>query len=122
MVAEEREYTYDEVLKFKRCKKVVTLQSDSWEDTVELEGVLVSELIGGTGVLPEAEGISFRASDGYEALFSLNHLSENQIILVYGINGESLTPEGGYPFILAAETVRGQDWVKWVTEIEVQAD
>lgn len=119
---DERDYSYDEVAAFDHYKKVVTLRSETWGETVELEGVLVGELIGNAGVLSEAKNVIVRATDGYEATFSLEHIMKNRILLVYRINEEPLTPEGGYPFILAAETVRGQEWVKWVAEIEVSDD
>ena len=122
MVASELVYTYDEIVAFNHYKKVITLKSDSWEDTVELEGVLVGELIGDAGVLPGAKNVIVRATDGYEASFSLNHITKNRIMLAFMINGEPLTPEGGYPLILAAETARGQEWVKWVSEIDVSGD
>ncbi len=120
--ADERVYSYDEVVAFNHYKKVITLRSDSWSETVELEGVLVGELIGDAGVLPGAKNVIVRATDGYEATFSLDHIVKNRILLAFRINGEPLTAEGGYPFILAAETVRGQEWVKWVAEIEVSYD
>jgi DMSO/TMAO reductase YedYZ molybdopterin-dependent catalytic subunit len=119
---DERDYSYDEVVAFDHYKKVVTLRSDSWSETVELEGVLVGELIGDAGVLPGAKNVFIRATDGYEASFSLDYIVNNRILLVFRINGEPLTAEGGYPFILAAETARGQEWVKWVAEIEVSYD
>jgi DMSO/TMAO reductase YedYZ molybdopterin-dependent catalytic subunit len=119
---DEREYSYDEVVAFDRYKKVVTLRSETWRETVELEGVLVGELIGDAGVLPGAKNVIIRAMDGYEASFSLDHIVNNGILFAFRINGKPLTAEGGYPFILAAETVRGQEWVKWVAEIEVKDD
>ena len=119
LVASAQACTYNEVLMFPHYRKVVTIESGEWTETIDFEGVMVSELVGKAGPLSEAKSIVFRARDGYEAIFPLEYILENRIILAYKANGKCLSPEGGYPFILVSERQKGQEWVKWVTEIEV---
>jgi len=49
----------------------------------------------------------------------LDYIVNNDIILGYKINGVTLTPETGYPFILVAEDKWGYKWAKWITKIEI---
>ncbi len=119
MVASVQAYTYEEVLNYRHYRKFITLKSETWTERIDCEGVLVSELVGRAGPLPEARGIIFRAQDGYEMSFTLDYILKNKVIIAYKLNSNLLTPEGGYPFILISETQHGEDWVKWITEIEL---
>jgi sulfane dehydrogenase subunit SoxC len=40
-------------------------------------------------------------------------------IVAYGMNGEMLRPENGYPLRLVVPGVQGVSWVKWLRRIEV---
>jgi sulfane dehydrogenase subunit SoxC len=40
-------------------------------------------------------------------------------IVAYGMNGEMLRPENGYPLRLVVPGVQGTSWVKWLRRIEV---
>ena len=39
--------------------------------------------------------------------------------VAYGMNGEMLRPENGYPLRLVVPGVQGVSWVKWLRRIEV---
>jgi sulfane dehydrogenase subunit SoxC len=41
------------------------------------------------------------------------------VLLAYGMNGEMLRPENGYPLRLVVPGVQGVSWVKWLRRIEV---
>jgi sulfane dehydrogenase subunit SoxC len=43
----------------------------------------------------------------------------DDVILAYGMNGEMLRPENGYPLRLVVPGVQGVSWVKWLRRIEV---
>ena len=64
-----------------------------------------------------------KASDGYQALFSLAELDPatggRKVFLVYQGNGQPLTPPVGPLRIVAPEDLRHARWVRMVTEIEV---
>ncbi|MEO7031572.1 MAG: molybdopterin-dependent oxidoreductase, partial [Herbaspirillum sp.] len=41
------------------------------------------------------------------------------VIVAYGMNGEMLRPENGYPLRLVVPGVQGVSWVKWLRRIKV---
>ncbi|GAC1420132.1 MAG: sulfite dehydrogenase [Burkholderiaceae bacterium] len=43
----------------------------------------------------------------------------NDAIVAYGMNGEMLRPENGYPLRLVVPGVQGVSWVKWLRRIKV---
>ncbi|MEE4202533.1 MAG: sulfite dehydrogenase [Halieaceae bacterium] len=43
----------------------------------------------------------------------------DDVIVAYGMNGEMLRPEQGYPLRLVVPGVQGVSWVKWLRRIEV---
>ncbi|WP_151446827.1 sulfite dehydrogenase [Lacisediminimonas profundi] len=43
----------------------------------------------------------------------------DDVLVVWGMNGEMLRPENGYPLRLVVPGVQGVSWVKWLRRIEV---
>ena len=43
----------------------------------------------------------------------------DEVIVAYGMNGEMMRPENGYPLRLVVPGVQGVSWVKWLRRIEV---
>lgn len=43
----------------------------------------------------------------------------DDVLVAYGMNGEMLRPEHGYPLRLVAPGLQGVSWVKWLRRIEV---
>ena len=120
LVASVQAHSYDEVLNLQHYTKRIRLVSvHEWEETIECEGVLVNDLISQAGPSPAAKGVIFRSRDGYLVTFPISYILGKKILLVHQINGKPLTPSSGFPFILASESKHGQDWGKWVTEIEL---
>jgi len=46
-------------------------------------------------------------------------IESGEALLAYGMNGEMLRPENGYPLRLVVPGVQGVSWVKWLRRIEV---
>ena len=46
-------------------------------------------------------------------------VESGEVLLAYGMNGEMLRPENGYPLRLVVPGVQGVSWVKWLRRIEV---
>ena len=46
----------------------------------------------------------------------------DDIMLAYGMNGETLPPEQGYPLRLTFPGITGGVWVQWVTHVEVTSE
>jgi len=43
----------------------------------------------------------------------------DEVLVAYGMNGEMMRPENGYPLRLVVPGVQGVSWVKWLRRIEV---
>jgi DMSO/TMAO reductase YedYZ molybdopterin-dependent catalytic subunit len=124
LVANPKEFTYDEVVKnHQNYKKVVTLNCvEGWSVTILWEGVLLKDLINEAKASPEAKVIIFHAYDGYTSSLPLDFILNNNILMAYKMNEVPFPPERGYPFQLVAESKWGYKWVKWITEIELSSD
>jgi sulfane dehydrogenase subunit SoxC len=46
-------------------------------------------------------------------------VESGEVLLAWGMNGEMLRPENGYPLRLVVPGVQGVSWVKWLRRIEV---
>jgi len=124
LVGNPASYTYDEVLgNLEHYTKVVTLDCvEGWSATMLWEGVLVRDLLGESGPLPNARVIIFHAYDGYTTSLPLDYVMNNDIIMAYKMNGVTIPPERGFPFQLVAESKWGYKWIKWITQIELSDD
>jgi DMSO/TMAO reductase YedYZ molybdopterin-dependent catalytic subunit len=124
LVAESKNYTYDEVINnHQRYKKVVTLDCvEGWSATILWEGLLVRDLLAEAGPVANAEVIIFHAYDGYTTSLPIDYIMNNNILMAYKMNGVTLPSERGFPFQLVAESKWGYKWIKWITEIELSDD
>ncbi len=120
LVSNQKEYTYDEVLKRQAYKKVVELDCvEGWSVNILWEGILLRELIAEAAPKPEAKVIIFHAEDGYSTSFPVEYIMNKDILMAYKMNEVILPPERGFPFELVAEEKWGYKWVKWITRIEL---
>jgi DMSO/TMAO reductase YedYZ molybdopterin-dependent catalytic subunit len=120
LVNSSKSYSYADVINHTSYEKVVTLHCvEGWDVTILWKGVLVSELLNEAGVDPGANTVIFYAYDSYSTSLPLDFIKNNNILLAYGMNGEALAPERGFPFQLVAESKYGYKWIKWVTRIEL---
>ena len=71
--------------------------------------------------LDSAKVVIFHAYDGYTVNYPVDYF-ENDIIMAYEMNNETIIPARGYPFVLVAEDKWGYKWIKWITEIEFSDD
>jgi len=124
LVADSKNYTYDEVINnHQHYKKVVTLDCvEGWSATILWEGVLVRDLLAEAGPLANAEVVIFHAYDGYTTSLPVDYVIDNDILMAYKMNDVILPPERGFPFQLVAESKWGYKWIKWITEIELSDD
>ncbi|MEN6424507.1 MAG: molybdopterin-dependent oxidoreductase [Phycisphaerales bacterium] len=88
------------------------------------KGVPLRTLIEQAGPLPEARSVRFNAADGYGlGDFDLAAiLANDQNLLAYEMNGETLPLNQGYPLRLVLPGAGGYDWVQWVEQIEIVTD
>ena len=56
---------------------------------------------------------------GMTRTIPMEMVESGEVLLAYGMNGEMLRPENGYPLRLVVPGVQGVSWVKWLRRIEV---
>ena len=82
------------------------------------QGTPLLPILQRVGVKPEATAFALRAADGYETGVLREELMHEDVLLAYGMNGEPLSPERGYPLRILIPGKYGQKQPKWITEIE----
>ena len=87
----------------------------------EFTGVLLSTLLDEVGIdRKRAKFILAEGADGSALTRSIPiELALNDVMVVYGQNGEMLRPENGYPLRLLVPGVQGVSSVKWLRRLEV---
>ena len=116
--------TYDNVVNnHQKYQKVVTIYCvEGWSAKILWEGILVKDLLQEAEVSKNATVVIFHTSDGYTTALPIDYIIKNNIIIAYKMNGITLTPQIGWPFMLVAQSQSGYKWIKWLTEIEVSND
>ena len=123
LVKDSLSLKYDDVLKYNKYSKVITLHCvEGWSAKILWEGILLKDLFDAAGADKEADTVIFYAQDGYSSSLPLSYVLDNNILLAYEVNGVTLPPERGFPFQVAAEDKWGYKWVRWVTEIKLSDD
>ncbi|MGH8809213.1 MAG: sulfite dehydrogenase [Noviherbaspirillum sp.] len=87
----------------------------------EFTGVPLSVLLGDCGYdKKNGKFILVEGADGsgMTRTISIEHALDD-VIVAWGMNGEMLRPENGYPLRLVVPGVQGVSWVKWLRRIEV---
>jgi len=117
--------TLDDLAALPRVDRWVTMQCVSnpvggplWSAAL-FSGVPLAELLRRAEPLPDAAWVSFEAPDGHREQLPLARALDPSVLVAYGMNGEWLTPEHGFPARLLATGLYGFRSVKWLTRIEV---
>jgi sulfane dehydrogenase subunit SoxC len=87
----------------------------------EYTGVRLSLLLDMCGIdMKKAKFILAEGGDGSGMTRTISiDLALKDAIVAWGMNGEMLRPENGYPLRLVVPGVQGVSWVKWLRRIEV---
>lgn len=87
----------------------------------EYTGVLLSTLLDLCGVdLKKARYVLAEGGDGSGMTRTIDlRAALDDVIVAWGMNGEMLRPENGYPLRLVVPGVQGVSWVKWLRRLEV---
>jgi DMSO/TMAO reductase YedYZ molybdopterin-dependent catalytic subunit len=121
--------TLDEVKGYPQSQLMATIEcySNPLFQTPQLyignaiwNGVRVKELMRAATPSSVAKSLVFYALDGWKLQISLSEVMQrDDLILAYGMNGETLPPEQGYPLRLVTPGSPGSGgWEQWVTRIE----
>ncbi len=88
----------------------------------EFTGVPLKLLLEDCGVdYKKARYILAEGADGSSMTrtIPMEMVESGEVFVAYGMNGEMLRPENGYPLRLVVPGVQGVSWVKWLRRIEV---
>jgi sulfane dehydrogenase subunit SoxC len=140
LVREARVYTMDDLMRLPSVSRVHFIECGAntgmeWGNVAvptvqythgmlsccEFTGVLLSTLLDDCGVdtargkFVLAEGAD---GSGLTRTIAMERALDDAIV-VWGMNGEMLRPENGYPLRLVVPGVQGVSWVKWLRRLEV---
>lgn len=87
----------------------------------EFTGVLLSTLLNDCGIdRKNARYLLAEGADGSGMTRTIGiDRAMDDAMVAYGMNGEMLRPENGYPLRMVVPGVQGVSWVKWLRRIEV---
>ena len=88
-----------------------------WHSTQIWSGTPLSDLMEMVKPSDDAASVTVRSVTGYYRKFSMREA--NSYIIATHVGGETLSHGHGFPVRLVAHDKRGFEWVKWITEIEV---
>ena len=88
-----------------------------WHSTQIWSGTPLSDLLEMVKPSDDAASVTVRSVTGYYRKFSMREA--NSYIIATHVGGETLSHGHGFPARLVAHDKRGFEWVKWITEIEV---
>lgn len=86
--------------------------------TVNYTGIRLRELLQDLGMRPETRALAVRAADGFYESVDMQDLMDPRTLLVYGINGETLPVDHGFPLRIYIPNRYGMKQPKWITAIE----
>ena len=82
------------------------------------KGVRLKTLLDKAQIAPEAQDVALWASDGYSESISIDKLMQDEVLVVYEMNGQPLPRSHGFPVRLIVPGYFGLKSVKWLTRIE----
>ena len=88
-----------------------------WHTTQHWSGARLADILDRAAPSSEARSIVVRSVTGYYRRYAMRDV--DGLILATHVTGERLSHGHGFPVRLVAPGRRGFEWVKWVTEIEV---
>lgn len=113
-------FSYTELLEMEHLRKQITLHCvEGWSARVVWDGIPLMDIFEMTGLTEDATSVIFHCFDVYTTSLNLSHIRERNIMIADKINGITLPPAQGFPYIVIAEDKWGYKWARWVVRIEV---
>ena len=81
-------------------------------------GLRLRDLLEALQLLPEAKALFVEAADGFFESVVMADLMDPRTLLVYGMNGQTLPVEHGFPLRIYVPNRYGMKQPKWITRIE----
>jgi DMSO/TMAO reductase YedYZ molybdopterin-dependent catalytic subunit len=80
-------------------------------------GLRLRDLMQDLGLRPEAKELYIEADDGFFESVAMEDIMDPRTLLVYGMNGETLPVEHGFPLRIYIPNRYGMKQPKWITKI-----
>ena len=81
-------------------------------------GVRLKDLLAKLGLQPAAKELYIRAADGFYESVVMEDMMDPRVLLVYGMNGDTLPVEHGFPLRIYIPNRYGMKQPKWITHME----
>lgn len=81
-------------------------------------GARLRDVVKDLGMRPEAQELFIEAEDGFYESVVMEDIMDPRTLLVYGMNGETLPVEHGFPLRIYIPNRYGMKQPKWITRIE----
>ena len=117
---------YDELLAMDAIEQVQTLECVSNPvggdliSTAKWTGVRMADLLARAGVRSEAYDLVMTSTDGYTDSIPIQKALEPTTLVVYGMNGDVLPVDHGYPARVLVPNIYGMKNVKWLVRLTVE--
>ncbi len=85
-------------------------------------GLRLRDLLADLGLRPEARSLTVEAYDGFFETVVMEDMLDPRTLLVYGMNGETLPTEHGFPLRIYIPDRYGMKQPKWITRITAVGD
>jgi DMSO/TMAO reductase YedYZ molybdopterin-dependent catalytic subunit len=95
---------------------------ECWSGPAEWTGVAGRDLLALVEALPEAAYVTLYALDGYTSTLSIADIVAERVLFVYGMDGQDLPVEQGFPLRLIAPSKYGYKCVKAISRLEFVAN
>lgn len=119
-----RPLTLEDLMAFPAITQTITLSCISNRiggdliGTSQWTGVRLRELLDDLGLQDGAQELYIEAADGFFESVSMADLTDPRTLLVYGMNGETLPVDHGFPLRIYIPNRYGMKQPKWITRIE----
>lgn len=119
-----RPLTLQDILAYPPVTQAITLSCISNRiggdliGTSNWTGVRLRDVLKDLGLRSEAEELFIEGADGFFESVAMEDLMDPRTLLVYGMNGETLSAEHGFPLRIYIPNRYGMKQPKWITRIE----
>jgi DMSO/TMAO reductase YedYZ molybdopterin-dependent catalytic subunit len=119
-----RDLTFNDVLAYPAVTQPVTMSCISNPvggdliSTNNWTGVRLRDVLRDLGVRPQARTLEITSADGFYENVVMEDMMDPRTLLVYGMNGETLPVEHGFPLRIYIPNHYGMKQPKWIKSIE----
>jgi DMSO/TMAO reductase YedYZ molybdopterin-dependent catalytic subunit len=119
LAKEHHRFSWPDILSMPKSRANCRLTSVSgWSVRAEWEGVRWRDFLSQISVNPESRYVRFvSVGGGYSTAVALSDLENPGVLLAYGVNGESLEAEYGWPLRMVIPNLWGYKSCKWLGKI-----